>query len=63
MTVSVVADDAGKQLFAAARAAQELSWISRLTVLDCQPLSRSWRRFVGLAGDDMQKLSPYRGDK
>ena len=44
----VVADDAGKQLFARRQSIRrKLSWISCLTVLETQPLSRSSRSVAG----------------
>ena len=44
----VVADDAGKQLLAGLQLARKLSWISCLTVFDCQPLERSSASVEGL---------------
>ena len=46
---AVVADDAGKKLFAVGSMRRKLSWISCLTVLETQPLSRSSRRVGSLA--------------
>ena len=55
----VVADDAGKELFAAAAAcARKLSRISCLTVLDTQPLSRKSFRLAGRGPGGMATVAP-----